>query len=213
MERGQHRHGRTDPAQGKTQPTSADAMCTPCLEAVGAHYHELQWGLSANAARHLRAQRAARQTLIANPIDPTSGIRQVLARTCTTSTSPSYGLWTVSCTETVGGGTSSTSSRTAFKSIVYKFISDIKADSPATVVDTEKADMKTKTHFSPTQTSKPKWLPATPFGISDHPHSCSIRPLLHHRHQCRLLRHGSRRGEGRHGRQNSFFCLSSLPGI
>ena len=103
MERGHHRHGRTDPAQGKTQPTSADAMCTPCLEAVGAHYHELQWGLSANAARHLRAQRAARQTLIVNPIDPTSGIRQVLARTCTTSTSPSYGLWTVSCTETVGG--------------------------------------------------------------------------------------------------------------
>ena len=141
MERGHHRHGRTDPAQGKTQPTSADAMCTPCLEAAGAHYHELQWGLSANAARHLRAQRAARQTLIVNPIDPTSGIRQVLARTCTTSTSPSYGLWTVSCTETVGGGSSSTSSRTAFKSIVYKFISDIKADSPVTVVDTEKAGM------------------------------------------------------------------------
>ena len=57
---------------------------------------------SANAARHLRAQRAARQTLIVNPISPTPGIRQVLARTCTTSTSPSYGLWTVSCTVTVG---------------------------------------------------------------------------------------------------------------
>ena len=168
MERGHHRHGRTDPAQGKTQPTSADAMCTPCLEAVGAHYHELQWGLSANAARHLRAQRAARQTLIVNPIDPTSGIRQVLARTCTTSTSPSYGLWTVSCTETVGGGTSSTSSRTAFKSIVYKFISDIKADSPVTVVDTEKADMVPKLLF---------WI-VTVWHISPVVSHIPIRPLL-----------------------------------
>ena len=72
-----------------------------------------------------------------------------------------------------GCGTSSAPSRTAFnlKSIVYNFISDIEADSPVTVVDTEKADMKTKTHFPLTQTSKPKWLPATPFGISDHPHS------------------------------------------
>jgi hypothetical protein len=179
------------------------ALCSGCFIPVS----------SADAARHLRGRRAAGQTLMVKPIDSTPGIRQVSATTRATSSALHTGTASTTCSKTVGVARFGVSDHHSFELIFYETISDIKSDASATVVDAEKADMKTKTHFSLTQTSKPKWLPATPFGISDHPHSCSIRPLLHHRHQCRLLRHGSRRGEGRHGRQNSFFCLSSLPGI
>jgi hypothetical protein len=168
---------------------------------------------SANAARHLRGRQAHQQTLTVSATDHTPGIRQVHATTRATSSALHTGTASTTCSKTVGVACFDVSDHHFFEPIFYEPISKVKPDSSSAVVDTEKADMKTKTHFSLTQTSKPKWLPATPFGISDHPHSCSIRPLLHHRHQCRLLRHGSRRGEGRHGRQNSFFCLSSLPGI
>ena len=129
---------------------------------------------SANAARHLRAQRAARQAPTVSATDPTPGIRQVSATTRATSSALHTGTASTTCSKTVGVACFGVSDHHFFEPIFYEPISKVKADSSPAVVDAEKADMKTKTHFSLTQTSKPKWLPATPFGISDHPHSCPI---------------------------------------
>ena len=126
---------------------------------------------SANAARHLQAQRAARQAPTVSATDPTPGIRQVSATTRATSSALHTGTASPTCSKTVGVACFGVSDHHFFEPIFYEPISKVKADSSPAVVDAEKADMKTKTHFSLAQTSKPKWLPATPFGISDHPHS------------------------------------------
>jgi hypothetical protein len=137
------------------------ALCSGCFIPVS----------SADAARHLRGRRAAGQTLMVKPIGPTPGIRQVSATTRATSSALHTGTASTTCSKPVGVARFGVSDHHSFELIFYETISDIKSDASATVVDAEKADMKTKTHFSLTQTSKPKWLPATPFGISDHPHS------------------------------------------
>ena len=122
--------------------------CSSTCSTFSAHSSSINfWMSSANAARHLRAQRAAGQSLMVNTIDPAPEIRQVPANTCSTS-STHYPRPLHHFLHRDGGGSiSSASLSLTFQSIFCLSIPMIKAHSCGTPISTGKADMHFKSRF------------------------------------------------------------------